>query len=51
MQIVVVSDGSTDRTDEVVGGFAEQGVEFHRIESSGKPAAINSIPAHGEILI
>jgi biofilm PGA synthesis N-glycosyltransferase PgaC len=53
MQVIVVSDGSTDRTDEIVRDFAPEGIEFHRIESSGKGAAINRgvSSATGEILI
>jgi biofilm PGA synthesis N-glycosyltransferase PgaC len=53
MQITVVSDGSGDRTDEIVRTFASEGVAFHRIERSGKPAAVNLGIANstGEILI
>jgi len=53
MQIIVVSDGSTDRTDEIAQSFRGDGVEFYRIERGGKPAALNrGIPyATGEILV
>lgn len=53
MQITVVSDGSDDRTDEIVRTFAFEGIAFFRIERSGKPAAVNLGIANstGEILI
>jgi poly-beta-1,6-N-acetyl-D-glucosamine synthase len=53
MQIIVVSDGSTDRTAEIVQSFAPQGIEFYPIPRSGKPAAVNLgiTRATGEILI
>jgi poly-beta-1,6-N-acetyl-D-glucosamine synthase len=53
MQIIFVSDGSTDRTDEIAQSFRGEGVEFYRIERGGKPAALNrGIPhATGEILV
>jgi len=42
LSIVVVSDGSTDRTDEIVRGFAERGVRLIRIEGRvGKTEARN----------
>lgn len=42
IQIVVISDGSTDETDRIGESFAKsRGVEFYRIESSGKPSAVN----------
>jgi poly-beta-1,6-N-acetyl-D-glucosamine synthase len=53
MQIVFVSDGSTDRTDEIAQSFRDQGVEFYRIEKSGKAGAVNCGISHatGEILV
>ncbi len=53
MQIVVVSDGSSDATDDLASAFLAEGVEFYRIESSGKAAAMNMGISHatGEILI
>lgn len=53
MQIIFVSDGSTDRTDDIAQGFRCEGVEFFRIERGGKAAALNcGIPhATGEILV
>ena len=54
MEVLVVSDGSTDRTDEVVRGFADRGVELIRQEPrQGKTAALNraAARARGEILV
>jgi len=52
MEILVVSDGSTDRTDEIAGSFAGQGVRFLRVPHGGKAAALNAGVPHvsGEIL-
>jgi cellulose synthase/poly-beta-1,6-N-acetylglucosamine synthase-like glycosyltransferase len=42
LRIVVVSDGSTDRTDEIVKGHTERGVELVRVEGRvGKTEARN----------
>jgi cellulose synthase/poly-beta-1,6-N-acetylglucosamine synthase-like glycosyltransferase len=53
LDILVVSDGSTDATDFIVREFAHEGVRLLRIPPSGKPAALNAaIPAtRGEILL
>jgi cellulose synthase/poly-beta-1,6-N-acetylglucosamine synthase-like glycosyltransferase len=53
MQIIFVSDGSTDRTDEIAQSFRNHGVEFYRIEKSGKAGAVNCgiSYATGEILV
>ena len=53
MQIIFVSDGSTDRTDEIAQRFRDEGVEFYRIEKSGKAGAVNCGISHatGEILV
>ncbi len=41
-EIIVVSDGSTDGTDEIAAAFADRGVVLERVEHpSGKPTAIN----------
>jgi cellulose synthase/poly-beta-1,6-N-acetylglucosamine synthase-like glycosyltransferase len=54
LQIIVVSDGSTDATDELVQCFADRGVELIRINHQmGKTNAQNVAMAHamGEIVI
>lgn len=54
LQIVVISDASTDRTDEIVSGFAHRGVELLRLESrSGKTAAENAAVRHlrGDVVV
>jgi len=53
-QILVVSDASTDGTDEIVGRFAGRGVELLRLpERGGKTAAENAARPYltGEIII
>lgn len=53
-QIVVVSDASTDGTDDIVRGFADQGVELLRVPvRRGKTAAENAaLPLlRGEIVV
>jgi len=53
MDILVVSDGSTDRTDEIARSFANQGVRFMPVPHGGKAAALNAaVPlVSGEILV
>jgi cellulose synthase/poly-beta-1,6-N-acetylglucosamine synthase-like glycosyltransferase len=54
LKIIVVSDGSTDRTDEIVHRFESDGVRLIRQEPrAGKTAAINRAvkSATGEILV
>lgn len=54
LEIIVTSDCSTDRTDEIVGSFASRGVRLHRqAERLGKTAAQNAAveKASGEILL
>jgi poly-beta-1,6-N-acetyl-D-glucosamine synthase len=52
MEILVVSDGSTDATEVIVESFAERGVRLLRAPRGGKPAALNLALRHasGEIL-
>jgi cellulose synthase/poly-beta-1,6-N-acetylglucosamine synthase-like glycosyltransferase len=53
-QILVISDASTDRTDEIVTMFAERGVQLVRLPARrGKSAAENAAAAHayGEIIV
>jgi len=43
LQILIVSDGSTDRTDEIVSEYRDRGVELLRMpERGGKTAAENA---------
>lgn len=54
LEIVVVSDGSTDRTPQIVAGFADRGVVgMHNPPRRGKTAALNRgvAAACGEILV
>ena len=53
LQILVVSDGSTDATDAIAAEFASEGVDLRRIPRAGKPAALNAgiHQATGEILV
>ena len=54
LEILVTSDCSTDRTDEIVRSFASRGVRLHRqAERLGKTAAQNAAveKANGEVLL
>ena len=54
LEIVVASDGSTDRTDEIVKSYAGRGVRLVRAERNvGKSEAVNLAVKHaaGEILV
>ena len=53
-QILIVSDASTDRTDDVVQEYAERGVELFRVSvRSGKTAAENGARGrlNGDIIV
>jgi poly-beta-1,6-N-acetyl-D-glucosamine synthase len=52
MQILFVSDGSTDGTDELVRTYGKARVQLIRIPRGGKPRALNAGRAHatGEVL-
>ncbi len=52
MDIILVSDGSTDSTEEIVRSYAAQGVRLMVVPRGGKPAALNAaVPqARGEFL-
>jgi cellulose synthase/poly-beta-1,6-N-acetylglucosamine synthase-like glycosyltransferase len=54
LEIMVASDGSTDRTDEIVKEFAEQGVQLFRQEGrAGKTTTQNNAvqAAKGEVIL
>ena len=54
LEIIVASDGSTDRTDEIVRGFAPRGVKLLRFDGGmGKTAVLNAAVPHagGEVLV
>jgi cellulose synthase/poly-beta-1,6-N-acetylglucosamine synthase-like glycosyltransferase len=54
LEIIVASDGSTDRTDDIVRGFADSGVRLVRVEGRvGKTEVQNQAvrQANGEIII
>lgn len=53
LEVMVLSDGSTDRTDEVVREFAGEGIQLVQLPRAGKPAALNAGIARstGEILV
>jgi biofilm PGA synthesis N-glycosyltransferase PgaC len=52
IQVIVISDGSTDRTEEIVREFASEGVELLAVPAGGKALALNAgmARARGEIL-
>lgn len=54
LETVVISDASTDRTDEIVKGFTSAGVKLYRLrQRSGKIAAYRKVFPHlsGEIIV
>jgi cellulose synthase/poly-beta-1,6-N-acetylglucosamine synthase-like glycosyltransferase len=54
LEIIVASDSSSDRTDDIARSFAGRGVRLHRQpERKGKTAAQNAAveQAHGDILL
>ncbi len=42
LDVLVVSDGSTDRTEEIARGYADRGVRVMTVPAGGKPAALNA---------
>lgn len=54
LQILVVSDGSTDRTEAIVAGYADRGVELLPIEERGGKTRAENLAApliRGEIVV
>ncbi|MBL8173316.1 MAG: glycosyltransferase family 2 protein [Bryobacterales bacterium] len=53
MEILVVSDGSTDRTVAIAEQFSREGVQVLELPRGGKPRALNAgiAAARGEILV
>jgi len=53
VDVVVVSDGSTDATDSIVSSYPDRRVHLIRVPHGGKAAALNAAIAHatGEILL
>jgi cellulose synthase/poly-beta-1,6-N-acetylglucosamine synthase-like glycosyltransferase len=53
LQILVVSDGSTDATDQIAASFTDRRVELKPYERAGKTACLNRAVAEakGEILV
>jgi cellulose synthase/poly-beta-1,6-N-acetylglucosamine synthase-like glycosyltransferase len=53
IEIIVVSDGSTDRTEEIAAQYKDRGVRLLVVPAGGKPAALNAAVPHarGELLL
>lgn len=53
LEILVLSDGSTDRTEEIARQYESRGVKLLVLPKGGKPAALNAgiAQSHGEILV
>ncbi len=53
LEMIVVSDGSTDQTAAIVEGYADRGVRLLRLPRSGKIPALNAGVTHatGEVLV
>lgn len=42
LEILMVSDGSTDKTDSLIDQFASRGIRLLHVSHGGKPAALNA---------
>jgi len=54
LEVLVASDGSRDRTEEIVEGYATKGVRLFRLTGPrGKPAALNHVVplAKGDVIV
>lgn len=54
LQLLIISDGSSDRTDEIVRGYESEGIELLRLEErGGKTKAENAAAGHlrGDIVV
>jgi poly-beta-1,6-N-acetyl-D-glucosamine synthase len=52
-EIIVISDASRDRTDDIASSYADRGVQLLRVPRGGKAAALNAglVHATGDILL
>lgn len=53
LEVIVASDGSTDRTEAIVAGYASRGVRLLRLPREGKVRALDAAvrAARGEVLV
>ncbi len=53
IEMIIISDGSTDETEAIAASYADRGVRLLRVPHGGKPAALNhAVPqARGDLLL